>query len=301
MTEFNFYEKCDKKIVLGLGFFDCVHKGHLQIVAKCCQLSKQQNCESAIMTFTDNLYSVLGKSYKLLYTYQERKQILLSNGVDMIIGCPFDSEFSNKSSEEFLQILLTNFSPCAIVCGYDYAYGKDGKTAHDLEIFCQAHNIPLYVEPRFDVDGERVSTTKIRALLENNRIKEANELLSREFSISGDIVEGRGVGAKIGFPTANLDVSKDKFLPKGVFAACTVIEGVSFPVILNIGAKPTFKLSYGTVEAHVINFNGNLYGKTLTVYLLDFLRNISRFNTVKELTQQLKKDCENATKIWSER
>ena len=139
-------------------------------------------------------------------------------------------------------------------------------------------------------NGIKVSTTLVRKMLTESDISTVNTLLSEPYFVIGEVVHGRGVGSVIGFPTANLQVSSEKLLPIGVYGGITEIEGKTYKAIVNVGYKPTFGLDYVNIEAHILDFDGDLYGKTLKVSLLRFLRPIRKYGDVNELVEQLKQD-----------
>jgi len=144
-------------------------------------------------------------------------------------------------------------------------------------------------------DGQKISSTLVRKLLMQNQVEKANTLLSQPYFVTGVVENGRKVGRTLNFPTANLKISAQKLLPVGVYAGRAVVGRQSYPAIVNVGAKPTFDLQHNSVEAHLIGFDGNLYGATLTVELTKFLRPVKKFDSKEQLANQLKMDVESAT------
>lgn len=283
------------KIVLTLGFFDCMHLGHMKLVATSRQIAQATNSQVALFTFDNNHLAVLGKPTKLLYTFAERTDIFFKQNIDVLISAHFDKEFMSLTAQQFLDILTTNFNLSAVVCGFDYTCGSDIKSTDYLENYFKTKNISLHiVQAVTDNNGKKISSTMVRNLIINNDIATVNKLLSQPFSISGTVVAGRKVGRTIGFPTANISVNKDKLLPSGVFSGYTTIDKTIYKIIVNIGNAPTFDYHCQTVEVHIIGYNGNLYGKTMQIFLTKFLRQIKHFDSVEQLTNQLQQDVENA-------
>lgn len=301
MNEWDFAKKHNGNIVLGLGFFDCVHKGHRKIIEAVISLAEKYSCLPAISTYKNNLYANFDKTAKLVYTYEERKVLFEDAGINTVISCIFDKQFASISADAFLERLFENFSIRAVVCGYDFTYGKEKNGVSELISACKNRGIELCVIDEYALCGVRVSTTQIKNLLADREIAKANELLERDFFLSGKVIKGRGIGSTIGFPTANVEISPDKLLPKGVFAGYATVDYVEYPAIINIGPQPTFHLENTTVEVYLAGYNGDLYGKLLSVHLLRFLRDTQRFENQAQLINQLKEDADNACIIWSKR
>lgn len=288
----SFFEKSEEKIVVALGFFDCFHLGHRKIVDKTIELAKNNKCSSALLTFENNFFDVLGRNNKLIYTFPERKVIAEQLGLDLVISCQFDKFFMNLTSSQFLE-QLEQFNISAVVCGFDYTFGSDKADVKLLSQAFESRAIPVYVIDAVTDNGAKISSTLIRQELAASNIIVVNKYLNSCYTITGIVVQGRHVGGKIGFPTANLQVSKDKLLPNGVFGGKVIIDGKEYKTIVNVGSKPTFEISQPSIEAHIIDFSGDLYGKEITVAITKFLRPIQKFRDTTELVQQLKKDTQS--------
>ena len=290
MQVVKFGEKLNTPIVIALGFFGCMHKGHVQLLDEAKTLAKSTNSKVALFTFFNNHLKVLGKDVKQLYTFDERCKIYQNLGVDVLVCAEFNKQFMQTSGAEFLST-LNNYNLHGVVCGFDYTCGSDRKNSQFVrEYLC---DIPVKVVDAVCIDGVKISTTLIRAKLGECDISLCNQLLSQPFFFDGEVVHGRGVGNKLGFPTANILTGADKFLPAGVFAGDTVVDGTTYKCIINIGAKPTYDIDEPTVEVHVIGYGGNLYGNNISVNLRKFLRPICKFDCSEQLIQQLKLDMEN--------
>lgn len=285
-----FGEKFNSPIVVALGFFGCMHKGHVQLLHQAQQIARQTNAKVALFTFQNNHLQLLGSNLKQIYTFDERCKIYQTLGVDVLLTAEFDQQFKNTCAEDFLQTLSAYNLQC-VVCGFDYTCGCDRQNCRYVHDFFA--DVPVKIVDAVCQNGEKISTSYVRNLLERCKIQQANGLLSQNFFFDGKVVHGRNVGSQLGFPTANVQVDVDKFLPTGVFAGNVQLNEKSYRCIVNIGAKPTYNIDEPTVEVHVIDFCGDLYGQNLTVNLTKFLRHICKFDSQQQLVQQLKIDKEN--------
>ncbi|MEG1527746.1 MAG: riboflavin biosynthesis protein RibF [Clostridia bacterium] len=295
MDRIDFYFPKQDKIVLGLGFFDSLHLGHREIVLNVKKVANLCNAKSALFTFTNNFLNVLGVSNKLIYTFEERTQLLEQTNIDVELYCEFDRAFASLDAQTFFDKLIKH-NIVALVCGFDYTFSCQKANVQVLQQLCDKANIKLFVIEQYSVDNIKVSTTRIKQLISSCNIEEANKLLGSDFFISGQVVAGRGQGKKLGFPTANLSVDNDKILPQGVFIGESVLNDKTYRCIVNIGAAPTFNVYTNLVEVHIIGFNGDLYQKTLAVTLLKFIRETKIYKNPNELKAQLMADSEYATK-----
>lgn len=281
-----------RPVALALGFFDCMHQGHRKILSLTRAKAAEHSAETALFTFENNFFPVLGRDEKLVYTYSERKAILERLSLDILVTAYFDRDFMCLPSDSFLQF-LSNFDIKSIVCGFDYHFGSDRADAYKMQGFAEKKGIDFFVHPPVVHDGVKISTTMVRYALQNSRIDLANFYLGDRYFLTGKVGGGRRVGHLIGFPTANIAVSPEKLLPLGVFAGGAVIDGTEYPALVNIGGQPTFDSALTTVEAHFLGYAGNLYGKELTVCLDKFLRPTQRFSDKEKLINQIKKDIKN--------
>ena len=290
MQLIKFGEKLNSPIVIALGFFGCMHKGHVQLLDQAKKLASQTNSKIALFTFSNNHLKVLGKDVKQIYTFDERCKVYQKLGVDVLVTAEFDEQFKNTNGANFLKT-LSSYNLQGVVCGFDYTCGSDRQ---NCQFVCDYFkDIPVSVVDAVCKDGVKISTTFVRNLLTQNDIERANQLLSQNFFFDGIVVHGRGVGKNLGFPTANIQVDSDKFLPVGVFAGNTSIDGREYHCIVNIGSKPTYDIAEQTVEVHIVDFDGNLYGNKMSISLVRYLRPTCKFCDEVQLAQQLKIDREN--------
>ena len=237
-------------------------------------------------------------SIKLINTIEERALLLKKTGLDYLIIHPFSKEFSRMTALEFVRNILVNkLNVSKLIIGYDHHFGKN-REGNIVQLTEYSHLYDFKVEeiPAQDIDDVSVSSTKIRKALAEGNLKTANNYLGYNFSIHGKVVNGKQLGGKIGFPTANIYVKESyKLIPKtGVYVVkATIDNNITFGM-MNIGNRPTVNGTYQTIEVHFFDFNQNLYNQNLTIELLYFLRDEERFNSIETLVLQLKKDEENA-------
>ncbi len=278
-------------VVLALGYFDSVHKGHQKVIESAKTLAKEKNVKTVVFTFSGNLKAVLGDdaNAKVVYTDSERKEIYLSLGVDEIYFAPSDLDFLSLGKLAFLNMINRQFNIVGYACGADYRFGRFGKgSPMDIERFAKNKNQTLIVNSLLPFGNEKISTTLIKRQLASGQIEQANVLLGRSYSVSGEVVHDRKVGAKLGFPTVNIIPDKQKQpLKCGVYGGHVIVDKVKYKAIINYGSRPTFYLEKTLVETHLIGFDGDLYGKNVTVYFDVFLRDIKKFKDTAELIEQL--------------
>lgn len=283
-----------KSVCIALGFFDSVHKGHRAVISTAKRIAKQLKVATAVFSFAENLKKALGKDDKTVYSAKERKKILKAMGVDEIYFAPVTEEFLSMDKESFLKFLDELFDVKGYVCGKDYTFGKFGAgNVEYLKEYAESHDRKVFVCDDIVSGGEKISTTRIKKLLSVGFVKQANELLGRRYSVSGKVFEDRKVGHKLGFPTVNIKIEADKAcLKNGVYAGGLKIDKKDYRAIINFGARPTFGLAEKLIEAHIVDFDGLLYGKNLTIYFDDFMRDIVKFDNPEELKDRLERDLQ---------
>lgn len=284
-------------LVVALGFFDCVHVAHRRLIEKAVTLAKEKDARCAVLTFDNNPRIVLEKSSecKLIYDFSTRCEILSELNVDMVIKTTFDNRFATLTEQEFLAKLFKN-NIVGVVCGFDYSFGSSKKgSVKELKDYCNANGVNCFVLDRQDFEGEKISTRYINSLLTDGKIEEANLLLGDRYRYSGVVVHGHEIGRTIGFRTVNLVANDDVVLVKnGVYYGFVAVDGKKYKAIVNVGRRPTFNDDNTNMEAHLLDFNGDVYGKKITVFFEKFMREQKHFNSVEELKLQLQKDKETA-------
>lgn len=294
----NFFDKDETYVTIGT--FDGVHFGHQQIIEKLVKEAKNAHKKSVVLTFFPHPRMVLQKdaAIELINTIEERAFLLEKTGLDYLIIHPFSVDFSRMSALAFVRDILVNqLNISKLIIGYDHHFGKN-REGNITQLTEYSHLYGFSVEeiPAQDIDSVSVSSTKIRRALAAGNLKTANNYLGYNFMLNGRVVNGKKLGGKIGFPTANIDVKETyKLIPKtGVYVVKATIDQKTVFGMMNIGTRPTVNGNHQTIEVHFFDFNQNLYDLNLTIELLYFLRDEQKFDSLEALIHQLKKDEETA-------
>lgn len=289
------FQKGEKTFVT-IGTFDGVHFGHQRILEKLVSDAKNAGKKSILLTFFPHPRMVLQKdsSLELINTIEERKNLLAKTGLDYLIIHPFSKEFSRLTALAFVRDILVNqFNVSKLCIGYDHHFGKNREgNITQLQEYSKLYDFDIEEIPAQDIDDVSVSSTKIRKALAEGNVKTANTYLGYPFMLNGNVVNGKQLGGKIGFPTANIDVEEAyKLIPKtGVYVIRSTIKDEIIYGMMNIGKRPTVDGKHQTIEVHFFDFNQDLYEQSLTVELLYFLRDEHKFDSVEHLISQLHKD-----------
>ena len=283
-----------KDMLLTVGVFDGVHLGHKYLISKLLQQAGQRNLLSGVVTFIQHPEELLSPRTKLpfLTDIEERINLLKNEGVDVIIPLSFTAELAQLSARQFVSLLQKHLRMRGLVIGSDFALGKGREGDTDaLQKLGQEMNFSVTVVPPLVINGEVVSSTAIRKALAGGDMRKVRELTGRPFSLQGKVVTGAGRGVGLGFPTANLKVGPEHALPPdGVYASWAHIDGKAYQSMTNIGKCPTFGDCERTVEAYLIDYRGNLYGRELKIDIVARLRDEKKFDTVEELKKQMAED-----------
>lgn len=287
------------ELVVCLGYFDCAHLGHLQLIKKAKQSAKELNCKMGVFTFINNPYTLLNKDIKNIYNIQDRELVFSYLDIDIVLEATFDNDFLSLEPDNFLDKLVKNKNVKQIVVGEDYTYGKEAKgNVGTLKKYCENNNILLEVVEILKYNEIKISSTYIRQLLVDGDIKTVNKLLSMPYFIMGNVVGGRKDGSKMGIPTVNINLDNDKVkLKDGVYASNVYIENIRYCSVTNIGGHPTFDDMKNNIECHIIDYSGDLYGKSIRIEFIERLRDITKFNKVEDLAMQIQTDIAKAKEI----
>lgn len=293
IIEIDLNYKAKEESVIALGNFDGVHKGHIKLIQKAIENAKKLNIKSSLLLFnehTDNLIKVGKKD--IITTNNTKFEILDSLVVDIIYLINFTKEFMSYSPIKFLdEFLAKNLKIKGVVVGYDYTYGY--KKSGDVNFLNENKSLfeTIEVIEQISYDGEKISSSLIRKLIEAGKIKEANFLLSRPYKLIGKIIHAKGLGKKMGYPTANLELMDNFVIPKfGVYDTDIIVKGKKYKASTNIGTNPTVEHDGIKIEAHILDFNEDIYGEIVELELLDFVRPELKFNSIDELFKQIAKD-----------
>ncbi len=297
------------KPVVTIGTFDGVHLGHQKVILRLHEFARQHDGETVIFTFHTHPRLVTSpdeNNLRLLTTLNEKINLFERYGIDHLIIYTFDKNFSELSYSEFVEkILVEKIGTHCLVVGYDHKFGKNREGGFDYLKNC-AKKFKFEIE-RLDallVDDDSVSSTKIRNALQNGEIEKANHYLGYMFTLHGTVVEGRKLGRKLGFPTANIEASdKFKIIPGyGVYAVKVELNGFDYNGMLNIGTRPTFNNNADnrSIEVNIFDFEGDIYNKEITLRFAGKIRDEQKFESVEMLVNQLAKDKIRAMSILSE-
>jgi riboflavin kinase/FMN adenylyltransferase len=301
--------KALKNAVVTIGTFDGVHLGHQKILQILKETAQKTDGESVVLTFWPHPRVVVSKDsqdLKLLSTIDEKIELLAGDksknqGVDHLLILPFTREFSELSSEEYVSnILIDKIGTKKLVIGYDHRFGRNREGSFDyLNKNSAVFGIEIEEIPRQEIEHLTISSTKIRQSLLNGEVNSANELLGRKYSFKGIVVKGRQLGRTIGFPTANVQVTQFyKLIPvNGVYAVKTFFRNQWHDGMMNIGTRPTVEGVGRTQEVNIFDFDDNIYGETMTVEIVDYIRPEQKFDSLDKLKEQILADKTKAMEI----
>ncbi len=288
-----------KQSIVTIGTFDGVHIGHQKIIKKIVEDAKKMDCESLILTFFPHPRMVLSREsgVKLLNTINEKIGLLQKIGLSNLIIHPFDETFSQLSAEEFVvKILVERLNIKKIILGHDHRFGKDRSASiEDLIIFGEKYNFEVEQISAQQINQVSISSTKIRNALQDGNISIANQYLGYQYFFSGKVVKGKQMGRTIGFPTANIQIDEvNKLMPKnGVYIVKSTLNDKSHFGMMNIGTRPTVDGKNWTIEVYFFDFDKDIYNTSVTVSIIDRIRDEKKFDSFDSLKQQIKKDKES--------
>lgn len=290
--------------VVTIGTFDGVHLGHQKIIKRLLENARDHGGETILLSFFPHPRIVLNpdnKDLKLINTLDEKLSLLEKSGLDHVIVHPFSREFSETSSEKFIQeILVDKLKTNKLVIGYNHHFGKDRKGSFE-ELKRDGRRFGFEVEeiPAQDLKDIHISSTKIRKALQEGEVTLANQFLGYRFFIRGTVVKGEQRGRSLNFPTANVYIEeKYKMIPaNGVYAVEVMVSGINYRGMLNIGNRPTFPGKDFSIEVHILNFEGNIYGETIEISFIERIRDEIKFENSSALESQLLKDRETVKSI----
>ena len=292
--------------VATLGIFDGVHRGHRTLLDRVVQKAKEEKSESAVITFSPHPRLVLeqnNKNLSFLTTIEEKKILLAKAGVDHLIIIKFTPEFSNIPACDFLKdILVGEIGTKYLVIGHDHHFGRRGEGDFNTIKQC-AKDLDFTVEQveGYHTEDGMISSSLIRGAILNGDIEKANNWLGYSYSVSGQIIEGRKLGRKIGFPTANIKpYSEHKLIPaNGVYAVEVQLDKKVMPGMLSIGSNPTVNtdINFMSIEVHILNFDEDIYGRNITVIFRKRLRDEKKFGNIQELAEQMELDKQETLRL----
>ncbi|NLN60496.1 MAG: bifunctional riboflavin kinase/FAD synthetase [Deltaproteobacteria bacterium] len=278
-----------------IGNFDGIHVGHRYIFNQIITEARSVNAKAVVITFEPHPKMVLHperRPFYLIATLEEKMALLEEIGIDAVFLIPFSLDYAQTTARAFIcDVLWQHFRVKKVFIGHDYTFGR-GKEGNQelLEKFGKDLGFEVTVIDAVKVGDRIISSTLVRNLILAGEVKEAADCLGRPYNLGGTVVRGHQRGGDIGFPTANLEPEKVLIPRTGVYAAVVLLQDVRYAAVLNIGYNPTFGDSEMTIEIHLLDFDGDIYGKALQVYFIDRLRDELRFPSAEELVRQIRQD-----------
>lgn len=285
------------KTFITIGTFDGVHRGHKKLFTLLKHEAKKLGLSPLALVFQFPPKNILNNNLEqsVLLDLKQKKELLK----DIKTVYLDFNKVKDLSADEFFSILLNKYKMGAIIVGKDFAFGKNRQgNIPFLREKCKQNNTQLFVID-FEEEGQsKISSSRLRTVLKSGEILTFNKMLGRPFTLEGKVIKGNQLGRKIGFPTANLDISKEQVLPRGVFAVFVYLNGKKYKGICNIGFKPTVTINgLPTVEIFIFDFNKDIYGQIIRAEFLQKIRDEKKFDGLGELTKQINEDCAIAQKI----
>ena len=284
--------------VVALGCFDGVHKAHTAVISEAVKIAKSNSLPSLVWSFAEppkRFYAPL--SAPILSGKEEKERLIESLGADVLLSIKFDEDIASVDAEEFFyEYMLHRLRAAHIVCGFNFNFGKGGKGNTELlERLCAENGVGFTALPSVMIDGRRVSSSEIRRLLLSGDLEGARDLLGHNYAIIDEVTHGKHLGTGLGFPTINQKFEAGSCpLAAGVYLTRTEIGKDSYFGITNVGTRPTVEGEGVVAETNIFDFSGDLYGKTLRVEFLHFMRPETKFSSVDALSKQVHEDIETA-------
>jgi riboflavin kinase/FMN adenylyltransferase len=294
----------DRKVSLAIGFFDGVHLGHQQIIRQTIEDARQHEAVALVVTFDQHPNAVVAPAHvpPLIYPLSHKVRAIAALGADALLLLHFDKDFSRQSGEAFIHCLARDLHRIQTLCvGANFTFGY--KRSGNVELLKElGKNLKFTVHgmAAVSLDGKTVSSTRIREAIAAGDLDGASQMLGRAYSLVGKVVQGDGIGRKLGFPTANVDPTGLILPPAGVYAVHARTDDNVHRAVLNIGYRPTLKQPNPTlhVEAHLLDFTGDLYDKEIGLTFVGQLREEKKFASLEQLREQIQRDIQQAQKLF---
>lgn len=293
----------NNKTIYALGFFDGVHLGHQALLSACRRLAGEAECQCGVVSFAVHPDSLVTHNAPgLINTIEDRKNLLSRFGMEKILLLPFDDAMRHLPWEDFLAMLIREQNAAGFVCGADFRFGYRGAgNAQTLAAFCRDRGLPWAIVADQLLEGQRVSSTAIREMLETGDIGRANRFLGHTHILTGTVVHGHQLGRTLGIPTANLALPVGLAVPKfGVYACRALVDGKAYPAVTNIGVRPTVSGEGITVEPWLLDYQGDLYGRELTLEFHAFLRPEKKFPDLSALKEAVLENARQTRQLLNE-
>ena len=293
----------DKDTILAIGVFDGVHLGHKHLLAKLIERAGELNLLSVVVTFDPHPQKLLSPKTELpfLASLEQREALLKDAGAEAVIVLAFTQELAQLSAREFVELLKDHLRLKELVIGPDFTLGRSREgSVIALRKLGEEMGFTVTVVPPVRINGEMVSSTAIREALAGGDLEKVHRLIGRPFNLHGKVVRGESRGAKLDYPTANLEIEPEQALPaEGVYATWAYIGNRAYESVTNIGRRPTFGGGKSVVEVYILGYRGNLYGQVLKIDIMERLRSEKQFGSVEALKQQIAEDVARGKAILS--
>lgn len=290
-----------KPPILTLGNFDGVHLGHQKILKKVKERAMKLGCPSLVYTFEPHPLKVVAphRSPPIITPFEEKIRLIARFRIDYLICANFTKGFANLHPRRFVkEVLVDGLSVREVWVGHDYAFGRGKKgTVGYLKELGKEFGFGVHIIPAYKRSGGVVSSSRVRRLIHQGRVKEVTTLLNRHYGITGVVVKGRRRGEGLGFPTANIMANSELLPRKGVYAVFVNLGKKTYPGVANIGVSPTFGEGNLTFEVYILGFKGNIYGREIKVVFVDRIRGEVRFETPELLVDAIGRDVERARRV----
>ncbi len=295
----------NQKNIYALGFFDGIHRGHGALMDACRELAAENGCGAGVVTFQNHPDAlVLGRTPPLLNTSQDRRKLLLERfRMDTVVELPFDKTMMTMPWQDFFRMLLEKYDAAGLVCGHDFRFGDRGRgTPESLIRACQEVQIPCVVVPKQIRDGQVISSTYIRSLIEQGQMERAVDFLGHPHVLTGIVRPGQHLGRTIGVPTANLEIPEGILVPRlGVYACRVELDGNVYCAVTNVGRRPTVGGRHITVEPWILGYDGDLYGREITLEFYSFLRPEQKFPSLDAMVAEIRKNALQTEEYFREK
>lgn len=286
--------------VATVGNFDGLHFGHRQILSRMMEAGKQSGCASLLITFHPHPASVLypARNLSMLTSFEKKMELLRGLGLDAVLVIEFSLRFAQCDPRDFVSDVILPLNIRELYVGHDFAFGsgRAGDAAFLVKEGAR-FGFKAFEIGQVTMEGERVGSSRIRTLIENGGVEQAARLLGRFHSVHGAVVSGSGRGKQIGFPTCNLDVPEETVPSPGVYATRTLVGGTMYGSATHLGAAPTFNVEQPSIETHIFDFSGDIYGEEVEIFFIKKLRDTVRYASAEALVRQIQVDCEAAREV----
>jgi len=283
---------------VALGNFDGVHLGHQELLKAVREESQNRNLCPSVYTFLNHPRKHQGETtLKEITSLQKKAELFAGQGIKELILSPFNNEIKNMEPEDFIRkILIEQLQSKLIVVGFDYRFGKKARgNSMMLKEIGEALDLQVKIIEPYNFKGEKISSSKIRGLIEDGEVSKMEKYLGRYYAIRGPVIRGKGLGTTLGFPTANIKIDSNQILPKsGVYATYSRVDDEIYQSVTSVGHQPKFNDRSAEVESFFLNYDGNLYSRTVETIFVKFLRGQISFENPQTLSKQIEKDAKEA-------